>query len=501
MPSKRKVPNDLTNHYEIQTPSSSFENEKLGIIVPDDAVIAQTPSVTPIPPYSPGAPVSPVPTPTPPGPVPTPTPSPTPTPPGPTPTPTPVPVPTPTPLVPIPPPIPPVFKNLWLWGDNSYGQLGNFNFPYGIPPSYGYPVQTIDNNFNYASISAGAKHFGGITTDGYLWMWGSNEYGQIGDDTSISRTSPVLIGSSNDWLEVSCGTFHSAAIKTNNTLYSWGYNIAGILGQNDTDSRSSPTQVGVDTTWSSVSCGYLNTAAIKTDGTLWLWGNNSYGQLGNNDEGYVSLPLLTQKFEKSPIQVGADTDWYQVACGKFVVAALKNNSTTGAELWVWGNNSYGQLGTDDTVNRSSPVQTVMATQSWVYVDTSNNHTQIVDYDGKIWAFGNNSYGQLGSINPFENRSSPVQNIGSGFFTKVKAGDNHAVGLTDDGYLWCWGLGYSGQIGNNEFNVQISPVQTLATGEVWSDIAAGGNFTAGLGVFQFAPPNNLSFMSGVEIDNG
>lgn len=490
MPSKRRVTDDTVNQFGIETPDNFVSGKKILGSIPDDTLIAQTPNVTPIPPFSPGAPIVPVPSPTPPGPTPTPVPTPTPTPPGPVPTPTPTPVPTPTPLVPIPPPIPARFKNLWLWGSNISGELGNYDFPYGVPPNSSYPVQTIDGNFDYNSISAGYYHFGAIIGDysnpGPLWMWGYNKDGQIGDGTLITRNSPVLIGTSSDWIEVSCGRFHTAGIKGDNTLYTWGGNLCGVLGHNDTITKNSPVQVGSDTTWAHVSCGYLNTAAIKTDGTLWVWGNNFLGQLGNDDDGYFSLPLLTQKFEKSPIQVGTDTDWYQISCGKNMMAALKNNSSTGAELWVWGVNSYGQLGVDDTDNRSSPVQTVMATQTWTYVDVRNDFTQAVDYDGKIWAFGNNYYGQLADLT-IEPKSSPVQNVGSGFFMKVKSGNFHAVGLTDAGLIWTWGRGSAGQLGNGTLNILGSPVQTLATGGVWTDIAAGANFTAGLGDIQFTPP--------------
>lgn len=477
MPSKRRVTDDLINHYSIQTPDVPFDKKGMSSIpIPDDVIVAQTPGIGPI---APG--------PSPPGPSPTPTPTPTPTPsPSPTPSPAPSPSPVPTPSPTPTPPIAVYRKNLWLWGNNTSGQLGNGDYSYQTSYGSARPLQNADLNYAYGSISAGDSHCGGIVSTypnpGPLYMWGDNSYGQLGDGTTVLKRSPTMIGSSSDWIEISCGKFHSAGIKSdgvNNTLYTWGDNNYGILGLGDTTPRSSPTQVGVDTDWASVSCGYLNTAAIKSDGTLWVWGNNSYGQLGNNEAGYFSLPLLTQKCIKSPIQVGAATDWYQVSCGKHLIAALKNNSLTGAELWVWGNNSYGQLGTNDTVPRSSPVQTVMATQSWVSVSTRNNHTQVAGYDGKIWSFGGNSSGQLGD-RTFTPKSSPVQNIGAGVFLKVAAGNEHAAGVTDDGLLWAWGNGMFGQLGTGVFSNSTSPVQTVTTDGTWASVVCGGNFTAGQG---------------------
>jgi alpha-tubulin suppressor-like RCC1 family protein len=141
------------------------------------------------------------------------------------------------------------------------------------------------------------------------------------------------------------GTHECAAVKTDGTLWTWGLNGSGSLGQNNTTRRSSPTQVGALTNWSSASMGDSCCIAIKTDGTLWSWGNAYTGRLGQND--IVS--------KSSPVQVGALTTWASASAGKkngTHVTAIKTDGT----LWSWGNNNNGQLGQNDLVNRSSPVQ-------------------------------------------------------------------------------------------------------------------------------------------------
>jgi len=90
-----------------------------------------------------------------------------------------------------------------------------------------------------------------------------------------------------------------AIIKTDGTLWTFGHNSYGELGLEDTTHRSSPVQVGSLTTWNMVICGYYYTAAIQTDGTLWSWGRNSDGQLGLEDTTHRS----------SPVQVGSLTHW------------------------------------------------------------------------------------------------------------------------------------------------------------------------------------------------
>ena len=109
--------------------------------------------------------------------------------------------------------------------------------------------------------------------------------------------------------------------------------------------------------------GYWSTAAIKTDGTLWTWGQNNYGQLGTNDLVHRS----------SPVQVGAATTWSLVSAGSYSIAAIKTDGT----LWSWGLNNYnGQLGTNDTANRSSPVQVGSGT-TWSQVSAGNSTTAAI----------------------------------------------------------------------------------------------------------------------------
>jgi alpha-tubulin suppressor-like RCC1 family protein len=164
---------------------------------------------------------------------------------------------------------------LWAWGYNISGQLGN-----GSIANRSSPTQ-VGTLTNWKQVSCGEQHAGAIKTDGTLWSWGNNQYGQLGSGTVISRSSPVQIGALTNWKKSAAGGLnHTAAIKTDGTLWSWGNNQYGQLGSGTVVSRSSPVQIGALTNWKSVHCGAFHTAAIKTDGTLWTWGLNAGGQLG-----------------------------------------------------------------------------------------------------------------------------------------------------------------------------------------------------------------------------
>jgi len=107
------------------------------------------------------------------------------------------------------------------------------------------------------------------------------------------------VGNDTDWQSVVCGYYHTVALKSNGTLWAWGANNYGQLGDGTTLGKSSPIQVGSATDWQSVACDSEHTMALKSAGTLWAWGRNNYGQFGDGSTVNKSIP----------VQVGSDTDW------------------------------------------------------------------------------------------------------------------------------------------------------------------------------------------------
>jgi len=149
-----------------------------------------------------------------------------------------------------------------------------------------------------------------------LWTWGYNNNGELGTGTTTSRSSPgTTAGGGTNWKQVSSGDTATAAVKTDGTLWTWGYNGYGELGTGTTTSKSSPvTTAGGGTNWNQVSVGTNISAAIKTDGTLWTWGRNENGQLGDGTTTSKSSPGTT---------AGGGTTWKQVSMGYWNAAAIK----------------------------------------------------------------------------------------------------------------------------------------------------------------------------------
>ena len=360
------------------------------------------------------------------------------------------------------------FAGLWAWGQNTTGQLGD-----NTTTGKSSPVQTVTYGATWKLIDCGGYHTCAIKTDGTLWLWGTNSLGRLGNNTTTDRSSPVqTVTFGTNWKLVSGGIYHTSAIKTDGTLWSWGYNNYGTLGDNtNANNKSSPVQtVTFGTNWKLVSCGRYNTAAIKTDGTLWSWGRNTHGQLGDNTTTDRSSPVQTVTF---------GTNWKLVSCGSTHTAAIKTDGT----LWSWGYNYYGELGNNASglgTYKSSPVQTVAYGTNWKSVSGGVSYTAAIKTDGTLWTWGQNPSGQLGD-NTTTGRSSPVQTVTYGTNWKlVDCGGYHTCAIKTDGTLWLWGKNTTyGELGDNTTTNKSSPVQTVAYGTNWKSVSAGFYHTSAI----------------------
>ena len=323
---------------------------------------------------------------------------------------------------------------LWAWGYNAQGQLGLSDLT-----NRSSPVQVGALSI-WTKAACGSIHSLAIQSNGTLWAWGYGGNGQLGNNSSgINLSSPIQVGALSVWTKVACGGANSLAIQSNGTLWAWGYNAYGQLGTSNTTNYSSPVQVGTLSVWTQIACGYYSTAGIQSNGTLWAWGNNSYGQLGTSNQINYSSPVQVGTASNwvkvsggqnnstaiqnnstqwiwgnnsygqlgytaivAPIQISAQSNWSQVCCGLNYAMAVQNTGV----LYAWGNNSYGQLGTGDLTHRSSLTQ-VGSASNWSRVACGYSHTAALQSNGTLWAWGVNSYGQLGQGN-FTNTSTPVQ---------------------------------------------------------------------------------------------
>ena len=348
----------------------------------------------------------------------------------------------------------------YSWGVAGYGQLGD-----NTTANKSSPVSVAGGFIDWCQVSAGNAHSLGVRQNGTAWGWGCNGEGRLGDNTTVNKSSPVsVVGGFTDWCQISAGSGHSLGVRTGGTLYAWGQNCFGKLGDNTVVSKSSPVSViGGFTDWCQVSAGGEQSLAVRQNGTAWSWGSGYCGQLGDN--------TFTSK--SSPVSViGGFTDWCQVSAGtnSFSLAVRQNGTA-----WAWGCSGNGRLGNDNPgTNQQSPVSVVGGFTDWCQISAGSISSLAVRQNGTAWAWGSGSYGKLGD-NSTTTRSSPVSVIG-GYtdWCQIAAGNSFSLAVRTNGTAWAWGYGSYGRLGNNCTTNRSSPVSVVGGFTSWCRVSAGCN---------------------------
>lgn len=335
------------------------------------------------------------------------------------------------------------------------------------------PNQLSNVSFNVALSATGATSYSNVTSipAGTTLLANGYFYGTVTVEAETQYTFDVRATDAEN--QDSDKTFQvTITLIPTYYMYAWGRNESGSLGLNDADSRSSPVQVGT-IKWDSLlhtprrGGQFITHGGIRNDGTLWLWGNNSYGKLGLNDEINRS----------SPTQVGASTNWLKVATTyRGTTAAIKTDNS----LWVWGGHSYGLLAVNVTYpgTKSSPSQ--VGSTVWSDVSSGMYHFAAVKTNGTLWAWGLNSTGQLGQNNNSGRASSPVQIGASTNWLRVISGYNQNFALTTSNQLFSWGFNNGNTSAAGILGLNSTPLYVGSPTQL-----AGTNWTANLSTGPYA----------------
>lgn len=334
----------------------------------------------------------------------------------------------------------------------AWGENYQAEFGNGTTTGSTLPIQ-IGNDTNWASISTGGHYTLALKNDGTLWAWGNNSSGQLGDGTTVTKNIPIQIGTENDWQSISTRGYTSFAIKNNGTLWGWGQNNVSKIGLGFSSTYESlPTQVGTDTNWKEIIAGYDHNFAIKNDNTLWGWGANTYGQIGNGF--FLGTALI-------PTQIGTESNWKTASLGHEQSIAIKLDGS----LWAWGGNSYGELGDGSTTNRNAPVQIGNET-NWKSVSADYFNSYAIKNDNTLWGWGNNSYYQFGN-NSTISSTSPIQIGNETNWKYITPGAYQKLAMKNDNSISLWGVnpfGLSAYIANNTSVTQFIEGCTVLSSE-------------------------------------
>ena len=316
-------------------------------------------------------------------------------------------------------------------------------------------------------VSNGSYHSFGLTSDGRIYAWGRNTSGELGIGTTLARSNvPIAvktIGTPMDRKVIKQveggGRYegsHSIALASDGTVYTWGFNQYGQLGNNTTTNSRSPIAVQTagtplaGKTIVQVAAGADHSLALASDGTVYTWGRNNFGQLGKNDATDAHIPATVRTLG-TPM---AGKIIVQLAAGNSQSIALASDGT----VYTWGWNQYGQLGNGTTMNSRIPVAVVtagtpLAGKTISQIAAGNAHALAMTDDGTVYTWGWNQHGQLGN-NSTINSSLPVivkttgTPLAGKMITQITSGGSpNSLVLANDGTMYIWGWNRYGQLGN------------------------------------------------------
>jgi alpha-tubulin suppressor-like RCC1 family protein len=319
---------------------------------------------------------------------------------------------------------------------------------------------------SFISVSADDNHACGVTATA-TYCWGANDYGKLGDGTTIQRLTPVRAAGNLSLASASTGTLHTCGLTPKHSAYCWGFNGTGGLGDGTTTlQRLTPVPVSGNHSFAALSGGHGSTCGVTTTGVAYCWGYNKYGQLGDGTTTQRSTPrLVSGGLSIVNISVGGMGRALGLLEGQHTCAVA-----AGGAAYCWGYNGYGRLGDGTFTNRLRPVR-VKGGLTFTSVSAGANHTCGVTTAGRAYCWGD-GYAIDGTGNSYP---TPKLVAGGLSFTSVSAGGIHTCGLTTGGVAYCWGTNNNGQLGDGTTNQRLTPV-AVAGGLRFIGISAGGYYT-------------------------
>ena len=280
-----------------------------------------------------------------------------------------------------------------------------------------------------------------------IWCWGYNGAGNLGDGSTVDRSSPVQVSGITNAIAVSCGNYHTCAILSGGTMKCWGRNDFGQLGNGTNTSSSTPVSVSGVTNAAVLGGGFDHDfCAVMSDGTGRCRGNNSQGQIGNGSTGGSSA---------TPVTVTGLTNAIAITSGGY------NNACaliSGGTIRCWGQNDHGQLGDGTTTQRSSVGANVTGITNATSVISAGGVQSACALlaDGTVKCWGANTYGNLGDGTTLE-RTTPVTALGVANATAFFLGGKHACAVLSSSAVKCWGDNTYGSIGDGSLTQRNTPV--------------------------------------------
>jgi alpha-tubulin suppressor-like RCC1 family protein len=384
------------------------------------------------------------------------------------------------------------------WGRNPFGQVGPGPGPEGVKTPQEIIETTVPGRGPHGTaIAAGAYHALVVAADGTVWAWGANHAGQLGDGTQLDREKAVNVhtpgGVLTNVITVAAGQSHSLALRSDGSVWAWGDNQYGQLGDGTTENRDTAVKVsGLEFTRDvrdrviAIAAGGWFSLALQSDGTIRAWGSNQWGQLGDGTFEDRTKPVVVIQRARG----GDPLDRVKaIAAGYGFSLALRANGS----VLAWGSNGNGALGSGQ-FGGANPipgrVRTGVASggllTNVIAIAGGGDHALALIADGTVRAWGLNAWGQLGNDTKIGSALPDVVRAHGGtsesleLVTAIAAGALHSLALLSDGTVRAWGSNAFGQLGDGTDDDRPAPVTVLSTGLLdVRAIAAGTDFSVDL----------------------
>jgi alpha-tubulin suppressor-like RCC1 family protein len=404
-----------------------------------------------------------------------------------------------------------IVGTVWTWGFNSVGELGDKTSTgpatCGSAPCSTVPVSVLGNA---TAIAGGYDHSLAVLSNGTVRAWGANEFGQLGASSGATvcgkgpaatpcRTVPVVVGRLRNVVAVAAGIHFSLALLSNGTVWAWGENQFGQLGQGGTAGPSTcdgmpcgrvPVAVTGLTNVTAIAAGGDHALALLSNGTVMAWGLNSDGQLGDGTSTGPSTSCLDQApCDPTPAPVTTATgsplgNVEAIAAGDAFSLALVRFTAGVAHVDAWGYNGEGQLGTGTTTGPltcgasdpcspyPAPVSGLSGTETAIAASGNAAQALALESNGTVAAWGDNEFGQAGSACATLCPSPKlVPGVSGATAISTSGGPNsfRSMALESSGDVAEWG---TGPLGNGSFAGSATPI-TVSGLSAPMAIAAGG----------------------------
>ena len=352
---------------------------------------------------------------------------------------------------------------LLAWGDGASGQLGNgTTTDRHLPAAVHLPVTT-----KITEVRAGCFHTVALTSTGKVLAWGFNNLGQLGNGTNTDSTTPVKVTLpvGVKVTQVRAGCFDSLALTSTGKVLAWGANDFGQLGNGTTVDSDVPRNVSLPngTTVKAIAAGEAHSLALTSTGQVLAWGFNADGELGDG--------TTTNRHRPVSVALPAGASVTGIAAGEFHSLAI---TSTGRAL-AWGFNNQGELGNGTDQPSDVPVPVSLPTGTTVKaVIAGCEHSLAITTAGQVLAWGFNADGELGNGTTTDSTTPVLASLPAGTTVKaIRAGCFHTVALTSGAQILAWGLGDNGRLGDGGTESSDVPVLVkLPAGTVPAAVGAG-----------------------------